>query len=176
VKDFVTSFFMILENTLVVGDQVEIDGKAGIVEDLSLRTLRVRMDNGILLTIPFSQIGIVGNKSRLFSCVICNISIAYGENVDHIQQLVEKSYQILKKTPSFSKKVLAPLEIRGINEVTDFSMIFQVRLRTMPSQQDIVRRGFNRILKQVFDEAGIQVPTPSYSITGRSPSLTNTII
>ncbi|MGL4426208.1 MAG: mechanosensitive ion channel family protein [Alphaproteobacteria bacterium] len=176
VKDFVTSFFMILENTLVVGDQVEIDEKAGIVEDLSLRTLRVRMDNGILLTIPFSQIGIVGNKSRLFSCVICNISIAYGENVDHIQQLVEKSYQILKKTPSFSKKVLAPLEIRGINEVTDFSMIFQVRLRTMPSQQDIVRRGFNRILKQVFDEANIQVPTPSYSITGRSPSLTNTVI
>lgn len=176
VKDFLSGFLLILEKSLVVGDQVEIDGKSGTVEDLTLRILRVRMDNGTLLTIPFGHISVIGNKSRYFAYTLLNISVGYKEDPDAIQQLLEKAYQILRKTPADSRKILAPLEIRGIIDVTDYSMVFQARLKTAPGQQDFVKRAFNRALKQIFDEAGVKIPSPAYPYMEKtSPSLTNTV-
>lgn len=175
VKDFLSGFLLILENSLVVGDQVEIDGKSGTVEDLTLRILRVRMDNGTLLTIPFGNISVIGNKSRYFAYTLFNITVGYKEDPDTIQQLLEKAYQTLRKAPLHGRKVLAPIEIRGIVDVTDYSMVFQARLKTAPGQQDSVKRAFNRVLKQVFDEAGISIPSPAYPIFEKGgPSLTNT--
>lgn len=175
VKDFLSGFLLILENSLVVGDQVEIDGKSGIVEDLTLRILRVRMDNGTLLTVPFGNISVIGNKSRYFAYTIFNISVGYKEDPDAIQQLLEKAYHALRKVPIYSRKILAPIEIRGIIDVTDYSIVFQARLKTAPGQQDFIKRAFNRVLKQIFDEEGIRIPSPVYPVLEKhGPSLTNT--
>jgi small-conductance mechanosensitive channel len=178
VKDFITGFFILLDNSLIVGDQVEIDGKSGTVESLSLRTLRVRADNGTLLTIPFGNIGVIGNKSRDFACALINLTVRYDADPDKVQALLEKAYQMLRRNSTFGKRLLSPIEVRGITEVSDYAVVFQARLKTAPGQQDAVKRAFNRILKTLCDEAGFPVPTPPYG-SERSgtilPSLTNTL-
>ncbi len=177
VKDFFTGFFILLDNSLIVGDQVEIDGRTGIVEDLSLRTLKIRADNGMLQTIPFGSITVIGNKSRYFSYIIINFSAQYDTDPEKIQQLLEKAYQTLRRTSGMNKKILAPIEIRGITDISDYAIVFQARLKTAPGQQDIVRRAYNKILKQLCDEAGIRVPSPSYpGFQQKQPSLTSTVL
>ncbi len=175
IRDFITGFFIILENNLMLGDQVEIDGYIGVVEDLTIRTFKVRQDNGVLLTIPFGTLKIIGNRNRIFSAVVLNISIGYNDNVEEIQTLVEKAFALLKKS-AMGKNVIGHLEVRGINEVTSYSMILQAKIKTFPNQQDNVRRAFTKILKGVFDEAGVEVPTPTYPIIKVAPSLTNTTL
>jgi len=128
------------------------------------------------LTIPFGSIVVIGNKNRLFSAVLMNISVGYGENLDRVQSLIEKAFTLVKRVPIFGRRIVGPLEIRGVNEVTSFSVIFQVKITTAPNMQDSIRRAFNRQLKQLFDEAGIVVPVPPYSASKAAPSLTNTVL
>lgn len=175
VRDFITGFFIILENNLMVGDEVDVDQRTGKVEVITLRTLKIRADNGTLMTIPFGNIGVIGNKNRNFSAIIMNISVDYNSDLEIVQSLVEKAFSILKKTPTIGRRVMGNMEIRGVNEITSYSMVFQVKIKTIPNEQDLVRRVFNKILKHLFDEAGIRVPIPPHTVMKYVPSLTNTL-
>lgn len=174
VRDFISGFCIILENNLMVGDEVEVDSRTGKVESITMRTLKIRSDQGVLLTIPFGSIQVIGNKNRLFSAVVMNISVGYSENLDRVQALIEKAFGLVKRVPVFGRRIVGPLEIRGINEVTSYSVILQVKITTAPNMQDSIRRAFNRQLKQLFDEAGITVPIPPMAFSKPISSLTNT--
>jgi small conductance mechanosensitive channel len=174
VRDFISGFFIILENNLMVGDEVEVDARSGKVEEITMRTLKIRADNGILFTIPFGTIVVIGNKNRRFSAILMNISVAYNENIEKVQTAVEKSFAALRRIPIMSRRVIGGLEIRGITEVTSYSMVFQVKMKTAPNTQESVRRTFLRLLKQSFDEAGIIVPTPTHTVLRAAPSLIDT--
>ena len=174
VRDFIAGFFIILENNLMVGDEVEVDSRTGKVESITIRTLKIRSDQGVLLTIPFGNIQVIGNKNRVFSAVLMNISVGYSENLDRVQALIEKAFSLVKRVPVFGRRIVGPLEIRGVNEVTSYSVILQVKITTAPNMQDGIRRAFNRQLKQLFDEAGIVVPIPPLSFSKPISSLTNT--
>ena len=176
VSDFTSGFFIIFENNLMIGDDVEIDGKRGRVEEIHLRTLKIRADNGALITVPYGSIVIIANRNREFCAVVLNISVAYNENLEKVQDCIESAFQKLKKLPVIGRKAFSPIEIRGINEVTSFSVVFQARIRTMPNSQEMVHRAFNRLLKEIFDEQGILVPSNLHAVHFAEPSLTNTRI
>ena len=173
VRDFTTGFFVILENNLMVGDEVDIDKHRGHVESISMRTLKIRTDYGMLLTIPFGSMHIVGNKNRAFSAFLVNISVAYEENPDRIKVLVEEAFKQVKAV--VGRKVYGGIEIRGIHEVTSFSIVFQAKIKTAPNAQDVVRYAFNRALKEVFDREGVFVPKSPHAVDRNLPSLTNTM-
>lgn len=164
VKDFFAGLFSLLDNNVLVGDWVDIDGKLGIVEELTLRTIKMRADNGTLMTIPFGNIKVIGNRSRHFSRVVVNVPVPYTESVERIQKIMERAYQALRKNSLYRKKLEGQIQIRGINEIRDYALIFQARIQTMPAEQEFVRRGYNRALKEILDEEGIKVPTPPYPI------------
>lgn len=174
VRDFITGFFIIFENNLMVGDEVDIDGRGGKVEAITVRTVKIRSENGSLTTIPFGNIIAIGNRNKYFSAVLMNISVNYDEDLDKAQKLIEKAFFMLKKNSSVKRYVLGNLEFRGVNEVTPYSVVLLAKIRTAPNCQDQVRRQFNRILKDLFDEAGIRVPNVPYIPSRLAPSLTNT--
>jgi small-conductance mechanosensitive channel len=176
VKDFVAGFCILFENSVMVGDQVDLDGRVGVVEWLSLRTIRIRADNGMLQTIPFGSITVIGNKSSGFVHTLINLSVAYDESPEKVAQLLEKTYQMLKNHPIYGRKILSTLEQRGIVEVTDYSTVFQARLKVAPGEQERMRRMFTMTLKKVCDEAGVKVPSPPYALqrSPKAPSLTMT--
>lgn len=174
-RDFIAGFFIILENNLLVGDDIEIEGRIGQLESISLRTIKIRAKDGGLVIIPFGTIGTIINRSRKYSYVVLSISIKYNEDIEKAQACIERAYASLKKSNT-GKMVIAPFEFHGVNEVTSYSIIFQARIKTTPGHYDIVRRAYNRILKQMFDEAGIAVPESSHAVGRSQPSLTNTVL
>lgn len=174
IRDFLTGFFIIFENNLMVGDEVEVDQRAGKVEEITMRTLKIRSDNGTLFIIPFGSITIIGNKNRTFSAVLMNISVPYDTDIEKVHQIIEKSFALLKKNTVAARNIVGGMEYRGVNEVTSYSVILQAKIRTKANTQDMVRRQFNKILKQQFDEAGIRVPDAASFASSCAPSLTNT--
>ncbi len=158
IADLVNGAFIIMENTIMVGDLIVIEGKNGRVEDMTLRYMQVRQDNGTLVTIPFHQVAKVLNKSRNFMGVLVNIAVTYETNYDDAIIAVEDSFNILRAKKEFMNKVFLPLEMRGLSEINGIYYTVFARIKVVPGQQFIVQRALNKIIKDVFDSRGIKMP------------------
>jgi small conductance mechanosensitive channel len=158
VKDVITGFFMLLEDTFAVGDRVDVGGgHVGTIEAVSIRNFRLRDIQGVVHTVPFSAITTVLNMSRDFAYVVCDAGIVYRENPDRVIEVMREAGKEIAAEPRWSRYVLAPLEILGVERFTDTAMIIRARLKAAPPHQIELGREFNRVLKNAFDRAGVEM-------------------
>ncbi len=160
VKDVISGFFILLENTMAVGDVVDIDGNAGLVEAISVRTVVLRDLAGTVHTIPFGSVARIKNLTKDFSFYVADIGVAYREDVDRVIEVIREVGEDLREDPAFRPVIIAPLEVLGVDQFADSAVIIKVRLKTRPIQQWNVGREFNRRLKKRFDAEGIEIPYP----------------
>jgi len=164
VKDYFTGFFLLLENQLTTGDVVEAGGKSGLVEDVTLRFVRLRDYGGNVHYVPNSQITTVTNMSRGFAQAVVDIAIAYREDVDQALAVMREVGQAMRSDAAFGPRILDELEIAGVERVADAAIQLRCRFRVRPLEQWGVRREFLRRLKRAFDERGIEIPFPHLTI------------
>jgi small-conductance mechanosensitive channel len=164
VKDVITGVFILLEDAVSVGDVVRIDGTGGVVEAINIRTIRLRDLSGVVHTIPYSSVGAFANMTKDFSYYLVECSVSYRENVDEVSDLLRKVGDELKRDPKFGPRMLAPIEIIGLDRFEESAVIVRARLKTLPGSQWDVGREFNRRMKQTFDEHGIEIPFPHQTI------------
>lgn len=164
VQDVITGIFILLEDQMAVGDVVDLGGMAGVVEAVSIRTVRLRDVAGTVHTIPFSAISTVSNKTKDFSFYVMDVGIGYRENVDEVMQLLKDIGSELQQDPEYGPKILEPLEVMGVDAFLDSAVIVKARLKTIPTKQWWVGREFNRRMKHRFDERDIEIPFPHQTI------------
>ena len=111
IKDYFNGFFMLLENQIRQGDVIEVCGKTGIVEDITLRYVCLRDNEGSVHYVPNGQITIVTNKSRDYAHALIDISIAYRENLDNVISVVRDVGNALRADPVVGPMVLEDIEI-----------------------------------------------------------------
>lgn len=160
VKDYFTGFFLLLENQIRIGDVVDAGGKVGAVEELTLRYLRLRDYSGNVHYIPNGQISIVTNMSVGFAYAVIDLGVAYGENVDQVMQVMRRVGQEMRADDAFAARILADLEIAGVDQWADSSVIIRSRFQVAPNEQWAVRREFLGRTKSAFDAVGIEIPFP----------------
>lgn len=160
VKDVITGVFILFEDTLSVGDGVNIGSSSGTVEAISIRTIRLRDDTGALHTIPFSSVTSVINNSRDFSSTWFNIGVGYDQDVDRVIETLRDLGREMQTDPQWASTILAPLDIAGLDQFGDSAMVFKAGFKTLPGKQWGVRREFHRRMKRRFDELGIDMPYP----------------
>jgi len=161
VKDIITGLFILIEDTLAVGDVMDVgNGHAGVVEGISIRCLKLRDAAGTVHTVPFSDVTAVKNLTRDFAFYVIDVAVAYSEDTDRVVGVLKRAAEELKADPAFGPFILAPLEVIGLDRFEPSAVIIQVRLKTLPSRQWSVGREFNRRLKKAFDAAGIEIPVP----------------
>ncbi len=160
VKDLVTGFFMLLEDAFAVGDLMVINGQMGRIESLTVRVVRLRATDGSLFTFPYGNITSICNQNRDFSAAVVLFQVGIDADIDQVFDIIEKIAKDLRKDPVTRKFVAGPLEISGVNEVSDHSVEIRAILRTKPGEHYKVRWAFNRLLKQYLKEYGIPSPTP----------------
>jgi small conductance mechanosensitive channel len=176
VKDYFTGFFILLENQIRQGDSIEVAGKSGLVEEITLRFVRLRDYEGNVHFIPNGLITSVTNKSRGFAQAVIDIGIGYRADVDHALVIMREVADGLIADPLYQPKILAPMEIAGVERLTDTAVVLRGRFKVAPLEQWNVRREYVRRLKNAFDAAGIEMPhppaagQPSKEITARDPT------
>ena len=165
VTDLITGLFIIIEDTISVGDWIDVDGgHAGTVEHLSIRTVRLRDGQGAIHAIPFSQIKIVKNLSRDFAYAVFEVRISFSTDVDQITQLIREVGADLMADFRYRREMLGPIEVWGLDRFDPNWMVVKGQIKTRPLQQWSVARAFNLRLKRKMDEAGIEIPVPQMRV------------
>ena len=164
VKDYFTGFFILLENQLTTGDVVEIAGKSGLVEDVTLRFVRLRDYSGNVHYVPNNLITTVTNMSRGFAQAVVDVGIAYREDTDHVFDVMREVSREMRSDLDIGSKILDDLEIAGVESWADSAVVLRCRFKVVPLEQWGVRREFLRRLKKAFDARGIEIPFPHVTV------------
>jgi moderate conductance mechanosensitive channel len=160
VKDVITGAFFMFEGTINIGDVVDIGGKAGLVEGMTIRSMRLRDINGSLHTVNFGSVGIITNMTREFSYYVVDTKVSYQYDPDQVMQVLRQTDEELRADPDFKRFILDPIEIMGVESFADTSFIVRARIRTRPIKQWEVGREFNRRLKHNLERRGILQAVP----------------
>lgn len=164
VKDVIAGVFLILENQVRVGDVAAINGTGGVVESLTLRTIVLRDVAGTVHVFPNGSINTLANMTKDFSYAVLDIGVAYKEDPDVVIRVIEEVGEQLMQDISFAPKVLAPIEVFGIEAFGPSEIIIKARIKTLPLRQWDVARELRRLLKKAFDANGIEIPFPQRTI------------
>lgn len=158
VKDIITGVFILLEDTIAVGDVVDLGGHAGVVEGMTIRTIRLRDGAGAVHTVPFGAVTIVQNMTKDFSYATFDIKVDYREDPDRVIALLKKVGGDIEKEPQFRYGLLGSTEIIGLDALGDNGFVIKARIKTRAMSQWDVMRAFNLRLKRAFDEEGMLFP------------------
>lgn len=169
VKDLISGFFILWEDSVRVGDVVEVAGVSGIVEEVELRTIKLRDASGNLHVVPNGAIDKVKNLTRDYSYYLFDTAVAYRENVDEVMGILQLIAEDLRRDSQFADDILEPLEMWGVDQFTDSAVIIKSRIKTEPFKQWRIGREMNRRIKNTFDMKGIETSFPHQTIYWGEP-------
>jgi small-conductance mechanosensitive channel len=164
VQDIITGIFIQFENAMNVGDVVTVGGVTGTVERLTIRSVSLRDVQGVYHIIPFSSVDMVSNYVRDYGYFVCDMGVAYRENVDEVKQAMLDAFAELIGDPDQADGILDDLEWFGVNSFGDSAVMLRARIKCVPGRQWGIGRAYNGLLKQVFDARNIEIPFPHQTI------------
>jgi len=154
-RDLINGTFMIMEDQVGVGDVVDLGIASGTVEDVSLRTTRLRDVEGVVWYVPNGAIPRVGNKSQQWSRVVLDIPVSYSADIDHAQHVIAETAFALAEDAQWNEKVLAAPEVWGVEKFTLDTVTIRLVVKTAPHEQWRVARELRSRIKLALDAAGI---------------------
>ena len=154
VQDVITGLFIIIEDTLSVGDWVVLDsGHAGTVEGLTIRTLRLRDGKGFVHSVPFGQIKAVTNQSRQFAFAFFSVQFTYDTDVDQAIALIREAGDSIREDAFLKYNLQGPLDVFGVDRMDLNGVVLTAQFRTVSGGQYAVSRAFNQRLKKLVDNS-----------------------
>lgn len=152
VQDVITGLFIIIEDTLSIGDWVVLSsGHAGTVEGLTIRTLRLRDGKGFVHSVPFGQIKAVTNQSRQFAFAFFSVQFTYDTDVDQAIELIREAGRAISEDPFLKFNLQGPLDVFGVDKMDLNGVVLTAQFRTVSGGQYAVSRAFNQHLKKLVD-------------------------
>ncbi|MEZ5931850.1 MAG: mechanosensitive ion channel [Alphaproteobacteria bacterium] len=176
VQDIINGLFILFQDTIAVGEVVDVAGHSGVVERISVRTIGLRDLSGRAHTIPFSEVTTITNHTKDFAFAELNIGISYREDVDEVMEVIRQLGAELETDPIQGENILEPIQVLGVDQFADSAVMIKARIKTRPMTQWGIKRAFNRLMKYRFDELGIEIPFPHQTIyfgedkEGRAPA------
>jgi small-conductance mechanosensitive channel len=146
-----------MDDAFRVGDYIETGGTKGLVEHISLRSLRMRHPRGMVNTIPFGDIGVVTNMSRDYIITKLDFRVRYDTDVERVRKIIKKKvYEPILKNEELAPKLLDKIKSQGVREMDDSAMIMRVKYKTAPGEQFVIRKEVYRLMQKAFAEEGIE--------------------
>jgi small-conductance mechanosensitive channel len=156
VQDVITGMFALFENALQVGESVTVAGLSGTVEDLSIRAIWLRGDDGSVHIVPFSAVTSISNSSRGLGNAEIAVTVAAKEDSDRVAAALRDIAAEMRREPDLAPLVLGELEV-WVDAVKAASATLAGRIACAPSGRAAVEHEFNRRLQKRFQELGIEL-------------------
>ncbi|GAB3409157.1 mechanosensitive ion channel family protein [Flindersiella endophytica] len=163
VKDFLSGVFMLVEDQYGVGDVINMGSVVGTVEGVGLRVTRVRDGEGVLWHIRNGEVIQVGNKSQGWSALTLDVEVAYDEDVDRVEDLLNEVSAAMAKEEDWRDKFIDPPSSLGIQQVTSTAVTIRMLGKCVANQQFGVERELRQRIKTVFDQEEVKVPPPTWN-------------
>jgi small-conductance mechanosensitive channel len=159
VNDIVSGLFLIMEDGFRIGDYVESAKAKGTVEAITLRSLKLRHNLGMVLNVPFSQLGTVTNFSRDYNITKLDVRVPFGTDIDKVRKVVKKINKEIDQDEELAPNLLGDIKSMGVNAFDDSAFIVRVKFKTLPGMGSLIQRRFFKRLKELFDEQGLEFAT-----------------
>jgi moderate conductance mechanosensitive channel len=156
VRDVISGFFLILEDQVRVGDLARINGVAGSVEQINLRTIVVRDGDGAVQVFPNGTITALANLSKQYAFAVVDLRMAYNENLDRVIGTIREVGHAMERDPAWADLVLGPLDILGVESLEGGVATIRVKFKTPPLTQGKVANELRRRLMVTFVARGIR--------------------
>ncbi len=156
VRDVISGFFLILEDQVRVGDLVKINGVAGLVEQINLRTIVLRDGEGAVQVFPNGTVSALANLSKHFAYAVVDVRVSYSEHLDRVLATIHDVGAALEGDPEWMPLLLAPIDIPGVEAINDGFSVIRVRFKTQPLNQNKVANELRRRLVTTFVARGIR--------------------
>jgi moderate conductance mechanosensitive channel len=170
VQDLITGLFLLLENGVQVGDNVSVAGLSGVVENVSIRTIRLRAADGSVHIVPFSAVTTITNASRGAGNAAVSVSVAYKEDTDRASQILNDIVAEMRRESEYRYTIRGDLELWGVDKVDGAMATIVGQIRCTDSGRWPVQREFNRRMKRRFQECGIEIASAAQTILLQVPA------
>jgi len=164
VRDFISGFFILLENQVRAGDVAIVNGTGGLVEQVGLRTIVLRDLAGVVHVFQNGKVNTLSNMTKGWSAMVFDIGVAYKEDTDKVVDIMKQVAEEMRAEEDYAEKILEPMEIFGVDSFGDSAVVVKARLKTKPIQQWAVGREYRRRLKKAFDGKNIEIPFPHTTV------------
>ena len=164
VKDLIAGLFILIENQYSVGDWVSIADIGGMVEEINLRRTILRDLDGIVHSVPNGEIRVASNFTREWARVNMNISVGYGEDLDHVFEVLNRIGKEMAQDPDWGELIIDAPQVARVDAFEDSGIAIKVLGETKPMRQWAVMGEMRRRIKKTFDEEGIEIPWPHIKV------------
>jgi len=164
VRDFLSGLFMLAEDQYGVGDVVDLGEASGVVEEIRLRTTRLRDVNGTVWFIPNGEIRRVGNKSQQWARAVLDVEVAYDADLEAATRVIKAAADSIWEEQPPEATVLEEPQVWGVESLGDSSVAIRLVLKVEPGEQWAAARLARRRIKDALDAAGIEIPFPQRTV------------
>ena len=158
VKDVITGSFIVIEDTMNIGDYVEISGHAGSIESMSLRTVTLRDSHGNVHSIPFNSINTIVNMSKAYSVCIFNFTLDRSVDINLVKDTIKAVAEEMRSDVKWAHNIIESAEIAGVPSFDSWSYTIRAKLKVAPGKQWSVEREINWRFAQAFEKNDIKSP------------------
>jgi len=166
VKDVISGVFYMLDDAFRVGEYIQAKSYKGTVEGFSLRSVRLRHHRGPVFTVPFGELGAVENMSRDWVIDKFRISVGYDTDINKARKIAKTIGAELQADPELGPQFITPLKMKGVEEFGDYGIVLSFAMTTVPGQQTYIRRKAYAMIREAFQQNGIEFATPSVQVGG----------
>lgn len=166
VRDIVSGVFFMLDDAFRIGDYIDTGRLKGTVEGISLRSIRLRHQNGQVHTIPFGQLQAITNFSRDWATMKFNLRLARDSDIEAVRKAVKKIGQEMLTDPELAREFIQPLKLQGVQEIDETAIVVRCKFTVRPAKPTWVQRQALRRIHEAFPRLGIQFATPSVTVHG----------
>ena len=167
VKDVISGFFLIVEDQVRVGDVAAINGQGGLVEEVNLRTIVLRDEEGAVHVFPSGEVKTLVNRSKDFSYYVITVSIGFDDDPDAAMAAMRDAGAALMTDPELRSSILEPLEVLGVDAYEPGQLVIKARIKTVPLKQWLVGRELRKRVAKIFSERGILWPVGEMNVNLR---------
>ena len=160
VRDIISGFFILSENQFGLGDVIEVAGKAGVVEKMTLRVVVLRDLEGAMHIIPNGELKVVTNRTRGWARAVVDIGVPYNVDVDRAIAVVRDEAAQFSNDSVWAIQLDGPLEVLGVESLGESAMVIRTLIKTQAGSQWNAGREFRRRLILRLEREGIQIPVP----------------
>jgi small-conductance mechanosensitive channel len=166
VKDIVSGFFFMVEDAFRVGEYIDTGKLKGTVEKISLRSLQLRHQSGLVHTIPFGTLSSVTNASRDWATVKFSLRLDRSTDIEKARKIIKKIGIEMQADPEYSKSFLMPLKMQGVDEIADSAIIVSVKFTAQPPMASSIQRMALMRIYSAFNQAGIEFASNAVTVRG----------
>ena len=150
VKDIVSGIFYLSDDAFRVGEYIDCGKAKGTVEGFTLRSIKLRHQNGQVHTIPFGQLGQITNFSRDWITVKFNLRFARDTDIEKLRKAAKKIGAEIAELPQFKDEILAPFKMQGVADIVENALLIRFKFTARPGnpaaiQREAVKRMFSTL-------------------------------